>query len=79
MHEAPQFDPAQYKQKYLEILQAEGISAALTALHKDIERWENQSFEGTEGYDPDFWKKLEEVRSFHRELWAQSIDKTAAL
>jgi hypothetical protein len=60
-----QFD----KEKYLRILRSEGITAALTTLHKDTTGWEYQSFEGEKGYQPEMWKSLDTVREFSRELW----------
>jgi len=57
------------REKYLQILRTEGINAAVTALHLDTERWEVDTFEGTEGYQPEMWKDLLAIRSFSRELW----------
>lgn len=57
------------REKYIRILEAQGLSAALTALHVDTEHWEHESFEGDKGYQPEQVKALEEVRSFSRELW----------
>ena len=57
------------KEKYIEILKAEGAPAALTQLQKDTIHWEIESFEGPKGYQPELWKSLAEVRSFARELW----------
>jgi len=57
------------REKYIEILRAEGINAAITALHRDTERWEIDTFEGTEGYQPQMWKELLGIREFSRELW----------
>lgn len=57
------------RQKYLHILQDQGLPAALTALHHDLREWEFQAFEGDKGWQPDMWRDLEDVRSFSRELW----------
>jgi len=57
------------KQKYLTILEAEGLSAALTALHRDTDGLELESFEGREGYQPQMFKDLNDVRVFSRSLW----------
>lgn len=65
----PQLDRA----KYLEILKAEGLPAALTALHRDSEVLEFQTFEGPGGYKPELYAYLEDVRSFSRELWRVSL------
>jgi hypothetical protein len=59
--------------KYLEILSSEGLSAALTALHRDTERLEFESFEGRDGWDPELYQYLEQVRAFSRELWRVSL------
>lgn len=59
--------------KYLDILKAEGLSAALTALHRDTERMEFETFEGRDGYDAKMYEYLEEVRTFSRELWRVSL------
>jgi hypothetical protein len=64
-----QFD----KKKYLDILNAQGVNAALTALHQDSERFENATFEGPGGYDRGSWDKLFEVREFSRELWETAL------
>lgn len=64
------------RQKYIEILKSEGLSAALTALHRDSERMEFESFEGRDGYRADLYAYLEEVRSFSRELWRVSMGET---
>jgi hypothetical protein len=60
-----QFD----KEKYIRLLKSEGISVALTQLHKDTTHWETYAFEGPKGYQPDMWAELHKVRDFSRELW----------
>lgn len=62
--------------KYLDILNSQGVNAALTALHKDTIDWEIESFEGQAGWQPDLWEKLEEVRVFSRELWDIGLSKS---
>ena len=57
------------REKYLAILKKDGLHAAITALHEDARELEFATFEGQEGYQPELWKQLEEVRSFSRELW----------
>ncbi|MBC7385341.1 MAG: hypothetical protein H7301_04140 [Cryobacterium sp.] len=59
--------------KYLDIVAAEGLPAALTALHRDSERMEFETFEGRDGYKADLYAYLEEVRAFSRELWRVSL------
>ena len=65
--------PTLDRQKYLKILQKEGLSAAITTLHRDMERWEFETFEGREGWQPEMWTFLEECREFSRELWRVSL------
>ncbi len=65
----PQFD----REKYLMILKAEGLPAALTALHKDIERIEFETFEGREGWQPEIFEQLKQIRDFSRELWDSQL------
>ncbi len=62
------------REKYLSILKTEGLPAALTALHKDQERFEFETFEGTEGFQREMWDDLEAVRSFSRELWTRAAE-----
>lgn len=57
------------KEKYIQIFKSEGMSAALSRLHKDVSEWEYVSFEGEQGYLPEMWQALELVRQFSRELW----------
>lgn len=59
--------------KYLDIVRGEGLSAALTALHRDAERLEFETFEGEGGFKPELYAYLEEVRAFSRELWRVSL------
>jgi hypothetical protein len=64
--------------KYLEIAKSEGLAAALTALHRDSERMEFETFEGRDGYQAELYAYLEEVRTFSRELWRQSLGNTVS-
>jgi hypothetical protein len=57
------------KEKYLQIARAESVQTALTALARDTERWEWDSFEGDGGWKPQQFEALKEVREFSRELW----------
>jgi hypothetical protein len=61
------------KQKYIQIMKTNGLNAALTALHRDSEQWEYQTFEGEGGWKPEDWEKMREVRNFSRELWDQVL------
>jgi hypothetical protein len=65
--------------KYLDILKSEGLSAALTALHRDAERIEFEAFEGPGGYNPDLNAHLEEIRTFSRQLWRVSLGESPTL
>lgn len=65
------------RDKYLKILKIEGLSAAITALHRDTERVEFEAFEGRQGYRPEVIEYLENVREFSRELWRTSYDANA--
>lgn len=70
------------KEQYLEIARTEGFNAALTALHHDIEALEQETFEGSQGYQPDLWEKMFEWREFSRDLWELQLrenTKTGAL
>lgn len=55
--------------KYFQILKTSGLSEALTALHRDAEVMEFETFEGREGYDETKYRYLETIREFSRELW----------
>lgn len=61
------------REKYVSIMRAEGVQAALTALHQDTNRWEIETFEGEKGYQPQMFQDLIEVRRFSRELWDISL------
>jgi len=65
--------PVLDREKYFHILKAEGLSAALTTLHRDSELLEFDTFEGREGYKAEFYQRLEEYREFSRELWRTSL------
>jgi hypothetical protein len=57
------------REKYLQIAQTEGLPAAITRLHLDMEQMEHETFEGREGWQPQLFEYLKEVREFSRELW----------
>ncbi|OFZ56052.1 MAG: hypothetical protein A2428_00410 [Bdellovibrionales bacterium RIFOXYC1_FULL_54_43] len=61
------------REKYLEIVRIKGYSAALTALHHDLNKWEWQTFEGPEGFLPEMWTDLEKIREFSIELWDMQL------
>ncbi|HTL12978.1 MAG TPA: hypothetical protein VL588_10845 [Bdellovibrionota bacterium] len=58
------------RQKYLQIASEKSLDAALTTLHRDMLAIENESFEGSKGWQPDLWSSLKEWRAFSQELWA---------
>lgn len=62
------------KEKYIQLARNRGLNAALTALHLDTERWEYEAFEGDQGWKPEMWNELNEVRKFSRELWKLALD-----
>ena len=61
------------REKYLTILKNEGLNQALTALHLDIERLEFETFEGREGWKPELFETLKQIRQFSRELWDSQL------
>ena len=61
------------KDKYLRILKSEGLSAAITRLHLDSNDVEFEIFEGTNGYQPDLFEYMKEVRRFSVELWDSQL------
>lgn len=63
------------KEHYLGIARTEGFNAALTALHHDIEALEQETFEGSKGYQPALWDKMFEWRDFSRELWELQLQE----
>lgn len=62
------------KEKYIRLAQTQGVSTALTTLHRDKERWEFETFEGQEGYQPEMWKVLQDINAFSRELWDMELE-----
>jgi hypothetical protein len=61
------------REKYLKIARSQGAQAAITQLHRDTEKWEYQTFEGLQGYQPAMFEDLNEVRDFSRELWELAL------
>ena len=57
------------REKYIEIRRTQGLSAALTELHRDKEQLEFATFEGEKGYQPEVWKVVQEACDLSRELW----------
>ncbi len=69
--ETPQFTID--KEKYRQIAQTDGPQAAITALHRDTEHWEWDTFEGEGGWKPSQFEALNSVRAFSRELWELAL------
>jgi hypothetical protein len=57
------------KEKYLELAGSQGAQIAVNQLHHDLWELEQFCFDSPEGYQPELWKKLNELRLFSRELW----------
>jgi len=57
------------KEKYIQILKTQGLSAAITTLHRDSDVLELETFEGQKGYQPEMYEDLKGIRDFSRELW----------
>ena len=66
------------REKYLQILRVQGLAAALTALHRDRDGFEFETFEGREGYQPKSWSTLLEINQFSRELWDTALQEGLA-
>ncbi len=64
------FDP----QKYWDIFEKSGASAAITALQEDMRELENETFEGRDGYRPELWELLRQMRAFSLELWNRASE-----
>jgi hypothetical protein len=63
------------RDKYRQIAQSKGLSAAMTQLHLDYGLLEFDSFEGEKGYQPQMWKDLAELRAFSVELWDTTMSE----
>ena len=66
------------REKYLNILRTQGLAAALTALHRDRDGFEFETFEGQAGYQPESWGHLLEVNQLSRELWDTALQEGLA-
>jgi len=63
------------KEKYLSIAKERGHSAALTELHMDMEKMEQECNEGKGGFKPEMFEDLKKYREFSLELWALDPSK----
>mgnify|MGYP001564510200 CR=1 FL=1 len=66
------------REKYLQILRVQGLAAALTALHRDRDGFEFETFEGAQGYQPKAWTTMLEINQFSRELWDTALQEGIA-
>ena len=57
------------KEKYLNIAKTESIQTAVNQLHHDLWDVEQECFDSPNGYQPEVWVTLNEMRLFSRELW----------
>ena len=57
------------KEKYLEMAKTQGVQVAVNQLHLDLWEVEKECFDTPEGFQPDTWAHLNEMRLFSRELW----------
>ena len=57
------------KEKYLEMAKNQGLQVAVNQLHQDLWIVEKEVFDTPEGFQPELWKHLNEMRLFSRELW----------
>ena len=62
-------DEAFTKEKYLQIASVQGPETAINQLHHDLWTIEQECFDTPDGYQPELWKQLNELRLFSRELW----------
>lgn len=62
------------REKYLTLARQEGLAAAITALHHEMQRLEHLSFEGPQGYQPDLWESIKAYREFSTELWRMRLE-----
>jgi hypothetical protein len=62
-------DPAFTKEKYLQIAEESSPQVAVNQLHQDLWSLEQECFDSPNGYQPELWKQLNELRLFSRELW----------
>jgi hypothetical protein len=62
------------REKYFQILQTEGLSAAVTTLHRDQSLFEFETFEGRDGYQREKWEFQKEFHELSRELWDRAAE-----
>jgi hypothetical protein len=57
------------KTKLINMAKAKGPQTAVNHLHHQLWVMEQECFDTPEGYRPEVWKQLNEMRLFSRELW----------
>jgi hypothetical protein len=57
------------KDRYFEMAKVQGLTEAVNRLHHDLWEVERECFDTPDGYQPDLWKTLNQMRLFSRELW----------
>ena len=62
------------KERYIALAKAQGLQAAVNQLHHDLWDLEQDCFDPPEGYEPEKWKLLNQMRIFSRELWDLKLD-----
>jgi hypothetical protein len=62
------------KAKYWEILRTQGLSAAISELHREKEQLEFATFESEAGYRPELFQLVQEYCDFSRELWDSALN-----
>lgn len=69
MSNQPQTDFVFSRDKYIQVLESQGLHAAITALHDDLRELEQECFETPEGYNAALYDTMRLMRSFSTELW----------
>lgn len=57
------------RDRYFDLAKAQGLQNAVQQLHHDLWEVEQECFDTPNGYQPEMWKTLNEMRLFSRELW----------
>jgi hypothetical protein len=57
------------RDRYFDLAKAQGLQNAVQQLHHDLWELEQECFDTPNGYQPEMWKTLNEMRIFSRELW----------
>lgn len=57
------------KERYYQHAKNHGLQDAVNKLHHDLWEVEQECFDTPNGYQPDMWRTLNEMRLFSRELW----------